>query len=550
MWNPDAAETMRPRFKASLPLSALRETEMEGEEKTKEQLLGQVAFMRGRIAELEEMESASKRADEALRESEDRYRAFMDATSDMVYVKDDQFRHVLANKTIVNFFGREEAEVLGKTDFELMPEHAAGNCRSSDLEAIRTKSIVVTEERVGDRVYEATKFPVGLKGNKTGVGGIIRDVTERKRAEEELKAIRAQLSNALEMAHLGHWEFDVANDGFTFNDQFYKIFHTSVEQIGGYTMHSAEYAQRFVHSDDIDLVGEEIKKAIETTDPNFNRTMEHRMLYADGTVGYISVRFFIVKDSHGRTVRTYGVNQDITESKRAEKALRESEEQLRSLSSRLLEAQEEERRRLASELHDTIGQTLAACKFWVEMVLKLRDEGNAGAALNHLEKFVPILQRSIEETRCIYMGLRPSMLDSIGLLATLEWQRREFMELYPNRHIELEISIAEEEIPESLKVNIFRIVQEALNNVAKHSKAEWVDVSLSKNSGGIELVVSDDGVGMDLELILHTSATRSLGITGMRERAELTGGGFSIEAAPGEGTTVRASWPFKVAGRL
>jgi PAS domain S-box-containing protein len=535
IWISGTAETVRLQFKASLQLSAHRETEMEGEKKTKEQLIGQMALMRRRIAELEEMESASRWVGGELRESEERYRAFMDATSDMVYVKDDQFRHVLANKKLVNFFGREEAEVLGKTDFELMPELAAGNCRSSDLEAIRTKSLVVTEERVGDRIYEATKFPVGLKGNKIGVGGIIRDVTERKRAEEELKAVKVQLSNALEIAHLGHWEFDVANDIFTFNDQFYKIFRTTVEQIGGYTMRSSEYAHRFVHPDDANLVGEEIQKALETADPHFNRTIEHRMLYADGTVGYISVRFFIVKDSLGRTVKTYGVNQDITERKRAE-------EQLRLLSSRLLEAQEEERRRLASELHDTIGQTLAAFKFWVEMVLNLRDEDNCSAALNHLEKFVPILQRSIEETRCIYMGLRPSMLDSIGLLATLEWQRRECMKLYPDHHIELVINVAEEEIPEGLKVNIFRIVQEALNNVAKHSKAEWVEVSLSSNRGGIELVVSDDGVGMDLELILHTSAAGSLGITSMRERAELTGGKFSIESAPGEGANIRAYW--------
>ncbi len=360
-----------------------------------------------------------------------------------------------------------------------------------------------------------------------------------KQVEKELKAIKAQLSNALEMAHLGHWEFDVARDVFTFNDQFYKIFHTTVEQVGGYEMHSAEYAHRFVHPDEIDIVGEEIRKALETTNPLFNRTIEHRMLYADGTVGHISVRFFIVKDSHGKTVKTYGVNQDITERKQVE-------EQLRFISSRLLSAQEEERRRLASELHDTISQTLAAVKFWVEMVLSDRDKGNGGAALNHLEKFVPILQRSIEETRNIYMGLRPSMLDSIGLLATLEWQRQECMKFYPNLHIELETSITEEEIPEGLKVNIFRIIQEALNNVAKHSKAEWVEVSLSNNGTGIELIISDDGVGMDLEPVLSTCTARSLGITTMRERAELTGGRFSIQAIRGEGTTVRASWPSKV----
>jgi len=224
-------------------------------------------------------------------------------------------------------------------------------------------------------------------------------------------------------------------------------------------------------------------------------------------------------------------------------ALEKANEELRQIPSRLIAVLEEERKRLASELHDSIGQTLAGVKFWVEMTLKLRDEGYGSAALNHLEQFVPILQRSIEETRSIYMGLRPSMLDGMGLLATLEWLRQECMKLYPERHIELEAGIAEEAIPKNLKVNIFRIAQEALNNIAKHSKAEWVDISLSKDGNGIELVVSDDGVGMDLDIIMQTSTATSLGLTSMRERAELTGGSFSIESTPGEGTTIRASWP-------
>ena len=130
------------------------------------------------------------------------------------------------------------------------------------------------------------------------------------------------------MAHLGHWEYDVANDLFTFNDQFYKIFRTTVEQVGGYTMHAAEYAYRFVHPEDMDKVGEETRQAIETTDPHFNRQLEHRILYVDGTVGYITVRFFIVKDSLGKTVKTYGVIQDITERKRAEEEKRSLEERL------------------------------------------------------------------------------------------------------------------------------------------------------------------------------------------------------------------------------
>ena len=144
------------------------------------------------------------------------------------------------------------------------------------------------------------------------------DITERKRAEEALRTSEAQLSNAMNIAQLGYWEYDVANDLFIFNDHFYTIFRTSAEQVGGYQMSSARYAQLFVHPEDMPVIGLETQKAIESTDPKYSRQIEHRIIYADGEIGYISVRFFIVKDSQGRTVKTYGANQDITERKRAE----------------------------------------------------------------------------------------------------------------------------------------------------------------------------------------------------------------------------------------
>ena len=161
--------------------------------------------------------------------------------------------------------------------------------------------------------------------------GSLIDINERKRSEEALRRSEEQLSNALLMAHLGHWEYDVEQDLFTFNDHFYKIFRTTAEQVGGYTMSSAEYARRFVHPDDVSVVGDETRKAIETPDPHFSQQLEHRMLYADGEVGYVSVRFFVVKDDLGRTVRTHGVNQDITERKRAEELVRQAEYRYRQL---------------------------------------------------------------------------------------------------------------------------------------------------------------------------------------------------------------------------
>jgi PAS domain S-box-containing protein len=251
---------------------------------------------------------------------------------------------------------------------------------------------------------------------------------------------------------------------------------------------------------------------------------------------------------------------DISKRKRMEQALRKSHddlelrvqertadlewanEKLRLVPSRLIQAQENERQRLAMDLHDSVGQTLAALKFRIEHVIISLEKEECTQALNLLHDYIPILQHSIDETRTIYMGLKPTVLAEHGVLATLEWYRREILSLYPDQHIELETAIIEKDIPEDLKTPIFRIVQEALNNAFKHGKPEWVDVRLSVNNDAIELEISDDGIGMDVDHILESSTAKSLGLIGMKERAELTGGDFMVKSAPNEGTTVKALW--------
>ena len=150
-------------------------------------------------------------------------------------------------------------------------------------------------------------------------------IVESKLWEEKLRTREAQLSNAAEIAKLGYWEYDVESDLFTFNDHFFDIFRTTAEKVGGYTMTPTQYANQFLHPDDISVVANEMKKAMETTDPNFSRTLEHRIIYADGEPGYISARFYVVKDSQGHTIKTYGANQDITERKVVENELKDSE---------------------------------------------------------------------------------------------------------------------------------------------------------------------------------------------------------------------------------
>ncbi|NIS59244.1 MAG: hypothetical protein GTO13_00595 [Proteobacteria bacterium] len=244
--------------------------------------------------------------------------------------------------------------------------------------------------------------------------------------------------------------------------------------------------------------------------------------------------------------RTAELMQEIKERKQVEESLRESENHLRHLSSQLLTAQENERKRIALELHDGIGQSLSALKFSVENTLKQTEKETTRPVVKSLEAIIPIIQQSIEEVRKIAMDLRPSILDDLGILAAISWFCRELQTIYSRIRIEQQIHIKEDEVPDPLKTIIYRVLQEALNNVTKHSEADLVHLSLSKTRNRIEMAVKDNGLGFNLEKALSVKSSRGgLGLSSMKERTELSGGSFAIQSVKGAGTTVRASWPLQ-----
>jgi len=248
-----------------------------------------------------------------------------------------------------------------------------------------------------------------------------------------------------------------------------------------------------------------------------------------------------------RTQELAAINEELRaeneERLRVEIDLRESENRLRELSSALLNAQERERKLIAGEIHDSLGASLAATKFKVESALNEMGNGNPKTKAA-LQSVIPILQGTIEETRRIQQSLRPSMLDDLGILTTISWFLRQYESIYSAIHIKKEIDIQEQEVPESLKIVIYRVLQEALNNIAKHSKASVVLVYLRKAEKAIQLIVRDSGQGFDLEeATSRKGSAKGLGLDSMRERAELSGGFFSIESRKGAGTVIRTTWP-------
>jgi len=215
--------------------------------------------------------------------------------------------------------------------------------------------------------------------------------------------------------------------------------------------------------------------------------------------------------------------------------LARSRTELEALSARLVDAQETERRSISRELHDEVGQSLGA--LLVE-VGRLESAIPAGATplKDHVDKIKSVAESTVDSVRNIALLLRPSMLDDLGLIAALEWQGREV-----SRRSETEVEIqsvdVSETIPDEHKICIYRLVQEALNNVARHSAARNAKVTVEQKPDRILVTVSDDGRGFDPQRV------RGLGILGMEERVKRLGGKLAIDSKPGSGATVRAEFP-------
>jgi PAS domain S-box-containing protein len=265
------------------------------------------------------------------------YRHLIAHSPDGIFTADANGRFLAVNKAMCEQLKYDETELLTMTIWDVLPAEEAESLRDRLAQVLAGQDPGLPFEYVArgkdgrDQWVEVRACSCPLPGNRPGVQAIARDITERKRAEALLRMSESKLSAALEMAHLGYWEYDVARDVFTFNDHFYAMFHTTVEQVGGYTMSADSYAQRFVHPDDQHLVRRRIQNAFDNTEPEYCSQFDHRIIFADGGTGYISVRAFVLKDGQGRTIKTYGVNQDITERKLAEEALLQSEERYRAM---------------------------------------------------------------------------------------------------------------------------------------------------------------------------------------------------------------------------
>jgi signal transduction histidine kinase len=251
-----------------------------------------------------------------------------------------------------------------------------------------------------------------------------------------------------------------------------------------------------------------------------------------------------------RTARLTGINralrEEIARRRVAEESLRDSKIELEALSDRLVSAQEEERKRIAQDLHDSVGQGMSAIKYSLERASLLAHRAQTEQAVHVVDNAIERTQGVIDEVRAISMNLRPATLDDLGAVSAIRSFCRDWREVYDTVMVKTDIAVTDQDIPTSIVTNVYRAVQESLNNVARHAQAHCVWISLRIVSGKLVVKIRDDGVGFDVDAREARGRLALLGLRGLRERTERSGGCCTVTSAPGKGTTVRLEWPVAV----
>jgi PAS domain S-box-containing protein len=464
----------------------------------------------------------------------------LEAIGDLVLVFDVEWRFVYLNPRALRETGEPLEALLGRVLWEKYPalcgteterqyRRAMGEQRPAHFETLSSGS---------GRWYEIHAYP-----SPEGLTVCGRDISERKAVEAELREseqrhrIIAELSTdyayVCDVADDGSIRMTTATEGFT--------------RLTGYT--PAEVNARggvfsFVHPDDVPDADEMTRRLT----PGANLVDETRIITKDGQIRWVRYSLRALTEATSPTVRLIGAVQDITERKQAELALRASEEKLRdfagrlqTLSRRLLEVQEQERRALARELHDEVGQMLTGLHLSLELARR-RPPGDVHEDLDRARELIRDLMARV---RGLSQGLRPTVLDDLGLVPALERHFDRYTDLTAVR-VAFEHQGLERRCPAAVETAAYRIIQESLTNVSRHAHTTDAAVRVRLEGGMLFLEVADEGVGFDAAVVAADG--RSTGLSGMQERATLLGGRLRAESAPGLGTRVLAELPVEPRG--
>ncbi len=357
------------------------------------------------------------------------------------------------------------------------------------------------------------------------VRGKSRDITGR--AETKLRESESLLSQAEEIAHLGSWEFDVASATARVSKNLRQMYGLSPEE-----EFSRELYLEHVHAKDRSRVRRALEDAATKCEPF---EFQLRYILPKGETRFLYMRGHPVAGPDGKTVRLIGVVQDITDQKRME-------EHTRQLWRQMIQGRDEERRRMARELHESAGQSLAALKMNLARLYESLPK-NRRLVRTLWRTSAELTEAAAREVRTMSYLMHPPLLDEAGLAPALRWYARGFAE---RSKILVRVDLAENfgRVSRELEITVFRVVQEALTNVHRYSGSGTARIRIWRDERELHAEVQDEGCGLAIAGVAGGSHTPpGVGIAGMRERVQQLNGTFDIDSVPGKGTTVRITLP-------
>jgi len=475
-----------------------------------------------------------KRAENELRESEHKFRSYVDNAPDGVIVADGQGRHIEMNEAICNMTGYSRDELLSISIGTLLtPEYEQAGREHFD-------KVVKNGRASGEFAYLRKDGSVGywnidaVKISENVFLAFIKDITDNKKAEEALRASEEKFRSIFETA--ANLITSVNEEGIIVdcNRRILDMLGYRKEEVIGQSMVT------IIHPDCV-ANAENMLREVLTTGFSYNK--EHKMVRKDGSLIDVSINSSVLRDQSGGGVRTLCIIDNITDRKQAELRILDNQAQLKSLASQLSLTEERERRRLATDLHDQIGQSLVISKIKLDQLRKAAGTGEAAGAL---QEVCGCLEQVIQDTRMLTFDLSSPILYELGFEAAVaEWLADEVRNKY-GMQTEFEDDGLPKPLDEDIRALLFRNVRELLINTVKHAKARKVKVSLRKVDSHINVTVQDDGVGFDpVEVRARAAQRAEFGLFSIRERLEQLGGNLEIESGAGQGSRISMVAPLK-----
>ena len=472
--------------------------------------------------------SAQKKIEEEIL----RFQHIADTTDDIMSFVDRNYVYRAVNRRFTNVLHKSKDEVIGRTITGIFGEQIFQNVKSDYDRCLSGESFNIKmwsrlPDLSGKYMHRAYSPYRDADGSVAGVVVSSRDITESKLTEDKLR-------EAQRIAQMGFWEYDLKKDQHNWSDEVYYIFGVTKDEFDPCDGNIA----RIIHPEDHDSALKLRDMAIRE---NRRINSEYRIIRPDtGEVRHIQNIVEVIRDGTGNPARLFGTVLDITQRRSAEQKIKESRERLRNLVTRLQAIREEERTLIAREIHDELGQGLTALKIDLSL-LKSKLPGNWKRLPSSLNKMISDIDSTIDYVRKLSSSLRPPILDDLGLDAAIEWQVDGFA---ARTGCKYSLDIQENPCTGDYEreTAVFRIFQEALNNVARHANADHIRVSLKNQNALLIMELEDNGVGITNEKI---SDPHSIGLVGMHERAAAFGGEVVIAPAKKGGTVVTATIPVR-----